>query len=349
MNQSVAQVAQINETAQIKEKSLVRKMAEQFGVDEKKFLKTLKATVFKQKNDQEITNEQLMMVMIVADQYNLNPFTKEIYAFPSKEGVVPVVGYDGWIKMVNSHHEFDGVEFIASPKVVQIDDDAKPCPEYITCLMHRKDRNQPIQVTEYLDEVYRPAFKGNGNRGQYTVKGPWQTHTKRQLRTKAYIQAARIGFGLAGIYDPDEAQGILDNQDQDVTDRKAVVIPVETHNQASVQAKPVAIEHKKIDPMVQSLAKRAQESCSWQAAYDYVKGSDRFSHDERDYILDKLKEKERLEAEPTLVEASADPTPESAQQVSPANQEVQPQAQGDMATGISLEANLESETEYFSD
>ncbi len=32
-------------------------------------------------------------LMIVADQYGLNPFTREIFAFPDKQnGIVPVVG-----------------------------------------------------------------------------------------------------------------------------------------------------------------------------------------------------------------------------------------------------------------
>jgi hypothetical protein len=31
-----------------------------------------------------VTDEQMMALLIVADQYGLNPFTKEIYGYPDK-------------------------------------------------------------------------------------------------------------------------------------------------------------------------------------------------------------------------------------------------------------------------
>ena len=33
----------------------------------------------------------------------------------------------------------------------------------------------------------------------------WQSHPRRMLRHKALVQCARVAFGLAGLYDPDEA------------------------------------------------------------------------------------------------------------------------------------------------
>jgi hypothetical protein len=51
----------------------------------------------------------MMALLIVADQYGLNPWTKEIYAFPDKSnGIVPVVGVDGWARIINTHEQFDG-------------------------------------------------------------------------------------------------------------------------------------------------------------------------------------------------------------------------------------------------
>lgn len=183
---------------------LVRRMAQRFGVDETKLLSTLKNTAFKVKNG-EATNEQMMALMVVADQHGLNPFTKEIYAFPDKQnGIVPVVGVDGWSRIINSHPDFDGMEFTASENIVEMDG-AKPCPEWIECSIYRKGRSKPITVREYLDECYRPPFNG--------YNGPWQTHTKRFLRHKTMIQCARIAFGFAGIYDPDEAERINESQD----------------------------------------------------------------------------------------------------------------------------------------
>ena len=291
----MAQTAQVtsldNSRQKAESKSLIVRMADKFGVDDKKFLKTLKDTVFKQ-DKKEITNEQLMMVLIVADQHNLNPFTKEIYAFPSKAGIVPVVGYDGWVKLVNSNPMFDGVEFIASPKMVQIDGDAKECPEYITCKIYRKDREHPIQITEYLDEVYQPKRSGkNRNTGrEYSVSGPWQTHTKRQLRTKAFNQAARVAFGLSGFYDPDEAErfdGVIAHQD--ISSSEGSVIDSESTVVTDDVTAPIMINHQRIDPVITGLIKRAESTTGgWQAAKEYVNGSPKFSNDERLYIVDQL-------------------------------------------------------------
>ena len=183
-------------------KSLIAKIADRYSVEPTKMLNTLKATAFQSK--EEITNEQMMALLIVADQYHLNPFTKEIYAFPdSKNGIVPVVGIDGWSRIINENNNFDGMEFNQSETIVP-SDEHKPCPEWIECTIYRKDRKHPITVREYLDEVYRPPFERNGRK----IKGPWQTHTKRFLRHKAMIQCSRVAFGFTGIFDLDEAERI---------------------------------------------------------------------------------------------------------------------------------------------
>ena len=96
-----------------KKGTLITKIAEKYSVDPDKMLSTLKATAFKQGKDAPVvTNEQMMSLLIVADQYNLNPFTKEIYAFPAGGGVQPIVSVDGWLKLINSHPNFDGMEFV---------------------------------------------------------------------------------------------------------------------------------------------------------------------------------------------------------------------------------------------
>lgn len=165
-------------------------------------IETLKATAFKG----EVTDAQMTALLVVANQYGLNPWTKEIYAFPDKNnGIVPVVGVDGWSRIINSHPQFDGIEFHHADKLVTMPG-GKPAPEWIECHIYRKDRSRPIVVREYLDEVYRAPFKGKYG----DVTGPWQTHTKRFLRHKSMIQCARLAFGYGGIYDQDEAERIVD-------------------------------------------------------------------------------------------------------------------------------------------
>ncbi|WBF05319.1 RecT family protein [Psychrobacter phage vB_PmaS_Y8A] len=148
------------------------------GVDEGNLYQTLKATVFKDAKD----DSQLATLMIVANQYGLNPFTKEIYAFPSRGAVIPIVSVDGWTRIINDNPNCDGIQFL------QDDESA-------TCTIYRKDRSHPTVVTEYLAEC-----KMNTD--------PWKKYPKRMLRHKALIQCARVAFGYSGIYDEDEAKRI---------------------------------------------------------------------------------------------------------------------------------------------
>lgn len=158
---------------------------------------TLKATAFKG----QVSDAQMTALLVVANQYGLNPWTKEIYAFPDKNnGIVPVVGVDGWSRIINSHPQFDGMDF---------EQDAESC----TCIIHRKDRSHPVRVTEYMAECRRPNV------------GPWSSHPKRMLRHKAMIQCARIAFGYGGIFDQDEAERIAEVRTVDPATGEIVAAP----------------------------------------------------------------------------------------------------------------------------
>ena len=185
-NQEVITAGEVR-AAESERRSLVTKFAERYGLEPNKMMATLKATAFRG----DVTNEQMAALLIVADQHKLNPWTKEIYAFPSRQGIVPVVGVDGWARIINEHPAFDGMDF------EQTDDSC-------TCKMYRKDRSHPTVVTEYMAECRRPT-------------DPWNSHPKRMLRHKAMIQAARLAFAFAGIYDPDEAERVLAADAIDVT------------------------------------------------------------------------------------------------------------------------------------
>ena len=158
-------------------------MAGRLQCDTEKLLGTLKATVFK-----GATNEELMALTVVANTYNLNPLTKELYAFPAKSGgIVPVVSIDGWLRIINDHPQMDGME-------TSYDMDEAGQPISCTATIWRKDRTKPIQVTEFLNECRRNT-------------DPWKMPF-RMLRHKAIIQCARVAFGFSGIMDEDEAGSI---------------------------------------------------------------------------------------------------------------------------------------------
>jgi phage recombination protein Bet len=189
--------------------SLVTKFASRYSIEPDKLLPILKATAFKQDGQKEITNEQMAALLIVADRHGLDPFTREIFAFSDKyKGIVPVVGVDGWSRIINDHPQSDGFEFNQSAIFVT-PEGGQSCPEWMEVVIHRKDRGHAIIVREYLDEVYRPAVtRSDGS----PFRGPWQTHTKRFLRHKTLIQGARIAYGFSGIYDEDEAQRIIEGE-----------------------------------------------------------------------------------------------------------------------------------------
>ncbi len=199
----------MNDTASnivtIQPKGLVGTIAEKYGVDADKLLPALKNTAFRQAQGKEITNEQMMALLIVANQYGLNPFTKEIFAFPDKGGIVPVVSVDGWSRIINENPQMDGIEFEYSPETVT--HKGKTCHVWIDCIIHRKDRSKPTRAREFFCEVVR----------ELSYPTPWDTHPNRMHRHKAEIQCARIAFGFAGIYDIDEAERIVEAQRPDPT------------------------------------------------------------------------------------------------------------------------------------
>ncbi len=160
--------------------------------------------------------------LIVAKEYDLNPLTKEIYAFPGRGGgIVPIVSIDGWVNLVNSNPQCDGFEFEM--------EHGPPDGELIscTCTMYRKDRSHPVSVTEYYEECKRATE-------------PWKMK-HRMLRHKAMIQAARYAFGFAGIYDEDEGRTIAEITDI-TPPRQRVPSPTEM-----IEHKPTA--EKKEDPI----------------------------------------------------------------------------------------------------
>jgi phage recombination protein Bet len=176
----------------------VDKLASSFGlVPNPELYQVLKATAFKSKDG--VSDDQLSALLIVANQYGLNPWTKEIYAYPDKNnGIVPVVGVDGWSRIINNNQMLDGISFTYSDETVT--HKGKTCHVWIDCIIHRKDRQHPIVVRELFEEVVRNA----------SFATPWDTHPNRMHRHKVLIQCARLAFGFGGIYDTDEAERIIE-------------------------------------------------------------------------------------------------------------------------------------------
>lgn len=151
------------------------------GVNEQELTAALTATVFAGCQ----SKAQFLALVVVANEYRLNPLTKEIYAFPAKGGgVVPMVSVDGWIKLMNSHPAFDGIEFVyhngKNGETVAVES-----------IIYRNDRTRPIKVIEYLDECKRNT-------------DPWNKSPRRMLRHRALIQGVRVAFGFTGVFAPED-------------------------------------------------------------------------------------------------------------------------------------------------
>ena len=166
--------------------SALATMAGRLSVDPNKLLDTLKATCFK-----GASAEEMLVLVAVSNRYGLDPLTKQIYAFPSKGGITPVVSVDGWLHILNSQPQFDGIEF-------HFEDGPDGKPASVTAVVYRKDRTHATKVTEYFAECFRPTE-------------PWRQFPRRMLRHKAVKEAVRVAFGISGITDEDEARDIAKN------------------------------------------------------------------------------------------------------------------------------------------
>ena len=160
-------------------------MASRLSVDPAKLLDTLKQTVF-----QKASNEELLALVTVANEYGLNPFLKELYAFPAKGGgIVPIVSVDGWNKMLIRQPDFDGIEF-------EFTEDNEGNPVSCTAVIHIKGRAHAVKITEYFDECYRDTE-------------PWKKMPRRMLRNRTLCQASRMAFGFSGVMNDDEAATVV--------------------------------------------------------------------------------------------------------------------------------------------
>lgn len=198
-------MTQVAQMPQQQPSGALASLAQRLNVNVEEAQNIIINTLMKAKGQgQQVTNEEFVTFLAIASEYKLNPLAKEIYAFSARGAIQPIVSVDGWLKIINAHSQFDGMEF-------QDHLDANGKLTAVTCQIHRKDRSRPTEVTEYMNECAGTSE-------------PWKKWPARMLRHKAAIQCARYAFGLSGIVDPDEAERIesVTKPERDVTP-KAVV------------------------------------------------------------------------------------------------------------------------------
>jgi|SRR5215472_4336573 len=173
-------MAKVAETPQ--SESIAVRMARQYRFEPEEFKRVVKKTCM----PGNATEEEFLLFLAAANELELNPLTREIYAFarPQGGGIQHIIAADGWYKKANSHPANNGIQchetFSTSGELVSC-----------TATIHRKDRDYPTVVTEYLKENFRPTDN-------------WRSRPVRMLRHRAISQGVRIAYGLGGVMDEEE-------------------------------------------------------------------------------------------------------------------------------------------------
>lgn len=168
-----------NEVAAMPRINALTALTQQFGlVDENEVYGILMKTVMPSGS----SNEEVAAFCMTAAAYGLNPFIKEIHAFRGKNGgIQPMVGIDGWLKLVHGNADFDGMEH-------RYADDGS----WVECVIYSKTKSRPTVAREFLAE------------NKVESSPVWKQRPMRMLRHRATIQAIRYFMGLGGLADRDE-------------------------------------------------------------------------------------------------------------------------------------------------
>jgi phage recombination protein Bet len=187
-------------------RKLLQQLADRYGVEPEIFERTVSAVAMPNPH----SREELISCLIVANEHDLNPLTKEIHFMRDKTGKIqPIVGVDGWVKKLNTHPQFNGFKFAH-----EHDKDNKLVA--VTCTIYRKDREYPTEATELMSECARLPAAGKG-------PNAWVMTPSRMLRHRALMQCTRYAIGFGGVMDLDEFERWQEMRD--ITP-KAAVLPV---------------------------------------------------------------------------------------------------------------------------
>ena len=172
----------------------IQTLSVSMGVSQEEVVDVIKGMIISSKNQHGAiaTNAEMAVVSSVCAKYDLNPLVSECAAFVSGGKLSVVVMIQGWYRIVNRQPDFDGVEFED-----RLDSNGGIIAT--TCVMYLKNRSRPVRVTEYLSECRQER------------SDVWKKYPFRMLRHKAYIQCAKMAFGISEVIDDDEASRIAAN------------------------------------------------------------------------------------------------------------------------------------------
>jgi phage recombination protein Bet len=175
-------------------------------------VETLKQTVCK-----GATDAQFRMFSEVCKATGLNPFLKEIWYVPN---VGVMAARDGYLRVANSHPQFDGME-------TRVERDEKNIPIKAICSVWRKDRGHPITCEAFYSE-----YKKNSS--------VWQTYPSAMISKVAEVLALKRSFAINGVVTEEEIGGDGPPQEtpQQVAERQ-----IAANNQKRIEhGKPAIVE-----------------------------------------------------------------------------------------------------------
>lgn len=244
--------------------SLLEKMGERYNLSAKNLYEVITKSVFRQNDGTTPSEQEVAHILTIANRYNLDPFCKEIRAGRDPLGnIVPIVGVDGWTKLVLNHPKHAGYQFAESEERITMPGAIVDAPKWMSVTFYVTGTVVPLTIKEQLAEVYR-----------YTPGFPtaWQTHTERRLRQTTFIQGARMAYGLSGIYDPEEAANIIEgNEKKDVS--HSAKEAAQTQEAPTVDAHETLSDERKTraKQFISSIIDKARQNGSWSAAKQWVR------------------------------------------------------------------------------
>ncbi len=124
----------------------------------------------------EVPAKVILALLRSMQSLHLDPLCEEIGFTQFEDGQWQVlITIEGCSKLLNQHPQFNGLVFNQADTLID------GVPEWIECTIHRKDREVPTTVREYLTEV----------RGENSI---WQKMPRRMLRHRALQQCVRLAI-----------------------------------------------------------------------------------------------------------------------------------------------------------
>ena len=131
----------------------------------------------------QLPTSTLIGFLHLAIHHRLDPLMGEVVFWLDMQNQArpqahPSITIDGWMKIINQHPQFMGIEF------EEIASDGNENLHSMKCTIYRKDRSLPIRIEEHLAEV----------KNDHPL---WKSMPRRMLRHRALQQCARLAFGIS--------------------------------------------------------------------------------------------------------------------------------------------------------